>query len=106
MLGCKNTMVKNKFITSFFIATIILTAFLFSLTQVNASVVFSDGYESGDFSAWDGTKTSDVNVLYHREYIRLSALPPSGAESELFGILDPLRTISLGTLHVANSSGD
>jgi hypothetical protein len=41
--------------------------------------------------------------LYHREYIKVSALPPSGAETDLFGIMDQIAIGShLGTLGIQN----
>ena len=100
-------MSKNKFFTLCITASIILTTFLFSLTiPVNADTVFIADYESGDFSDWTSTKNNGVNLLYHREYIQFSALPPVGAECDLFGIMNIHRTIHLGTVSIANDGAD
>ena len=101
-------MLKTKLFSSFLIASIILTAFLMlSTKQVNADVIFMDGYESGDFSAWDGTVLRETtNLLYHREYIQISALPPSGAEVTLFGISNQDRSNRMGAVSVSNKSGN
>ena len=46
---------------------------------------------------------STENVLYHREYIKFSALPQPGAECDLFGIMDYPRTAHLGTVGIDNN---
>jgi hypothetical protein len=50
---------------------------------------------------------SAVPVLYHREYIRVSTLPPSGAETDLFGIMDYAGTgTHLGTIAIQNDGSN
>ena len=45
-----------------------------------------------------------MDILYHREYIRVSALPPSGAVLDLFGILDQVAIgKNLGTIAIGNN---
>ena len=45
-------------------------------------------------------------VLYHREYIKISALPPENSTLDLFGIMDDLRTTHLGTIAIDNSENN
>ena len=46
---------------------------------------------------------SAENILYHREYVKISALPPAGAEVDLFGVMDDPRTSHLGTIAIDNN---
>jgi len=108
----------------------------------HAAAIFTDGFETGDYSLWTGTvnntgstmKISTVNkftgsyaanclisnvtgtyayayhnfsaesILYHREYVKISALPPSGGSCDLFGIMDVHATGEhLGTIAIDNN---
>ena len=136
-------------ITIILVISILASAILFFSPQgVFASNVFTDNYETGNYSNWSGTVnttssmqmssnpslvlTGDFSadcaldgasntyayaytnllsplptVLYHREYIRVSSLPPDGTETDLFGILDIIGTGQhLGTIGIRNDSGN
>jgi len=51
-----------KLKTIFFLFLCFLLTFQAFLPRVYATEIFSDGFESGDFSAWDGTSDSGVAV--------------------------------------------
>ena len=81
-----------------------------SSMQISSTTVFA-GLYSADCSISDTIGTyafvyenfAAVPVLYHKEYIRLSTLPPAGAETDLFGIMDiALSGVHLGTLGIQN----
>lgn len=134
-------MQTKKAIMIVLLALIVTSTLLFSQRHyVYADTVFTDDYETADYSAWAGTLTlnssemlissTDVyngsyaaqcslddywetyafvhynfsaeNVIYHREYVKFSALPPSGTECDLFGIMDYNRTKHLGTVGIDN----
>jgi hypothetical protein len=81
-----------------------------STTGMSTATVF-EGHYSADCTLSDVIGTyafvykdlATVPVLYHREYIRLSTLPPAGAATDLFGIMDIVETgVHLGTIAVQN----
>jgi hypothetical protein len=81
-----------------------------STTGMSTATVF-EGQYSADCTLSDVIGTyafvyknlATAPVLYHREYIRLSTLPPAGAETDLFGIMDIVETgVHLGTIAVQN----
>ena len=142
-LGVK---LRTKNANAILLAFLILTStLLISLVpQVYAETLFTDNYETNNYSKWtdtvdtgstmgispttvfEGRYSADCNingtvgtyayayknllstpsVLYHREYIRVSALPQSGAETDLFGIMNGTGSgVHLGTLAIRNSDG-
>jgi hypothetical protein len=81
-----------------------------SSMQISSTTVFA-GLYSADCSISDNIETyafvyknfASVPVLYHKEYIRLSSLPPAGAETDLFGIMDIVGPgVHLGTIAIQN----
>ena len=81
-----------------------------SSMQMSSTTVF-EGLYSADCSISDTVGTyafvyknfAAVPVLYHKEYIRLSTLPPAGAETDLFGIMDVAGAgVHLGTIAIQN----
>jgi cell division septation protein DedD len=134
-------MQTKKAIIIVLLALIITSTLLFSQRQyVYAAVIFTDEYETANFSAWTGTEvlpnstmlitSTEVyngsyaaqssldntwggyafahynfeaeTILYHREYVKISVLPPENATVDLFGIMDNLRTAHLGTIAINN----
>ena len=127
---------------------ILLSPLMISSPQgVYAATIFADGYETVDYSNWDGTaqylgstmqissnivlegrysgesSMSAVNgtyayaykslspnpsVLYYRQYIRIDSLPPSGAELDLFGIMDAVLGAGqhLSTITISNDGAN
>jgi hypothetical protein len=85
-----------------------------SLMQISSTTVFQ-GHYSADCAISDTIGTaaytydsfSPVPVLYHREYVRVSSLPPSGASTDLFGIMDNIGTgTHLGTIAIQNDGSN
>ena len=85
-----------------------------SSMQMSTTTVF-EGHYSADCSISDTIDTysfvyknfATVPVLYHREYIRLSSLPPAGAETDLFGVMDVVGTgAHLGTIAIQNDGAN
>ena len=81
-----------------------------SSMEMSSTTVF-EGLYSADCSISDNVETyafvyknfAAVPVLYHKEYIRLSTLPPAGAETDLFGIMDVVGSgQNLGTIAIQN----
>jgi hypothetical protein len=67
----------------------------------NYSALCSISSQIGTY-AYTHYNFSAESILYHREYIKVSALPPSGVYCDLFGIMDYLRTQHLGTIAIEN----
>ena len=85
-----------------------------SSMQISSTTVF-DGLYSADCSTSDSVGTfafaykdfATVPLLYHREYIRLSVLPPTGAETDLFGIMDTIGAgVHLATIAIQNDGSN
>ncbi len=82
----------------------------------NTSIVFAGNYSAD--CALDGTNgtyafaytnlTSPLpTTIYHREYIRVSDLPPAGTETDLFGIMDVIGSgHHLGTIGIRSDSSN
>jgi len=70
-------MKKDKFKKSFLITFLILSlicSFTFFVFPIRATEIFSDGFESGDFTAWTstvGTPTVDTEPVHHGTYSML-----------------------------------
>ena len=137
---------RTKNTIAIILVVLVLTSIaIFPIQTVKATPFFTDGYETGDFSNWQGTSDdsgsqmtistttvfagsysadcslsstigtyayvyksfSAIPVLYHREYIRVSSLPPSDAETDLFGIMDVIATgTNLGTIGIQNDGSN
>ena len=81
-----------------------------STMQMSSTDVYTGNYSaqcsiSNQFGTYAYThyNFSAESVLYHREYIKFSALPPTGLYCDLFGIMDYLRTQHLGTVAIENN---
>jgi hypothetical protein len=81
-----------------------------SSMEMSSTTVF-EGLYSADCSISDNVGTyafvyknfAALPVLYHKEYIRLSTLPPAGAETDLLGIIDIVGIGQhLGTIAIQN----
>ena len=136
---------NKKTITTILLAFILIsTMMVLSPGGVLATIIFTDGYETGNYSNWtatvnntgssmqmspttvfEGLYSADcsisntvgtysfvyknfaaVPVLYHKEYIRISTLPPAGAETDLFGIMDVAGPgAHLGTIAIQYENG-
>jgi hypothetical protein len=132
------------------VISILVSTIIFLPPQgVFAATVFTDDYETGNFSNWSGTEiwspssmqiTSNTSIvfagnysadcaldgtngtyafaytnltsplpttIYHREYIRVSDLPPTGTETDLFGIMDVIGSgHHLGTIGIRSDSSN
>ena len=82
--------------------------------KISGTTVFDGNYSAdceisnnvGTFAYAYVNFTAPETVVYHREYVRISSLPPVGAETDLFGIMDHVGTGShLGTVAVQNEDG-
>jgi hypothetical protein len=86
-----------------------------SSMQISATTVFQ-GHSSADCAISDTigtyayayhTLSSAPTAIYHREYIRVSSLPSSGAATDLFGIMDIIGAgTHLGTIAIQNDGSN
>ena len=84
--------------------------------STNTSLVFAGNYSAdcqldgtnGTYAyAYTNLSAPQPTTLYHREYIRISALPPAGTEIDLFGIMDIIGSgHHLGTIGIQNDGSN
>ncbi len=137
-------MQTKKIITVILLVSILISSLTaLSPGGVEAALIFTDNYNTGDYSFWTGTENNTGSsmqmssapvfeglysancsvsdavgtyafvyknlaavpaILYHREYIRISTLPPAGAETDLCGIMDIIGPgVHLGTIAIQNN---